>query len=295
MKEQKEKEATGNTNTHPSSSQSPPMVSFSSSNAAGSPSNNRPTSFPSPQNDHFTTIFTDEPGPFVPSIQAHISPNPAIEAGGDQRLIPHDWPARLPPPDLLHHLIDLFFTCHPHAHYILHRPTFMASLTFPPKSPAFPHSSLLHAICAYASVFSYRVHTPPIDPQGGVFPDRNSNAIRELDNSFAEKHVRWSRQARDDATSIGNNLIECTQCECKLHRRFDGSDTIVFLALVIMVGYYHLTGRWVELWASAGLALRYCVPLGLNNRTGFHTARTHPRTWIRNVSLSHPALALKLA
>lgn len=265
LKEQKENEAAANVNVPTSSSRSPPTASFSAPNAAGSPSNNRPASFSGPPNDHFTTIFTDDPSPFMPSVQqAHISPNPAIEDVGDQRLIPHDWPARLPAPDLLHHLIDLFFTCHPHAHYLLHRPTFMASLTFPPKSPAFPHSSLLHAICAYASVFSYRVHTPAIDPQGGVFPDRNSNENRELDNSFAEKHVRWSRQARDDATSIGNNLIECTQ------------------SLVIMVGYYHLTGRWVELWASAGLALRYCVPLGLNNRVGFHTARTHPRTWIRN-------------
>jgi hypothetical protein len=58
----------------------------------------------------------------------------------------------------------------------------------------------------------------------------------------------------------------------------------ILLALVVMVSYYHLEGRWVELWASAGLALRYCVPLGLNNRAGFHTARTHPKTWLRNVS-----------
>ncbi|EUC65157.1 hypothetical protein RSOL_443120, partial [Rhizoctonia solani AG-3 Rhs1AP] len=75
----------------------------------------------------------------------------------------------------------------------------------------------------------------------------NSEALHDRDNSFAEKHVRWSRQARDDATSIGSNLIECTQ------------------SLVIMVGYYHLTARWVEVWASAGLAVR---------------------TWLRNLNAS---------
>lgn len=205
----------------------------------------------------------DKSNPFLPTSPPSASISAYITATADteQQLVYNDWPRRLPPPDLLHHLIELFFNCYPHAHHLLHRPTFMASLMYPPKSPAFPHVSLLHSICAYASVFSPRVETPPIDIKGGVFPDGN----RKTDSdSFAEKHVRFSRQARDEATSVGSNLIECTQ------------------SLVVMVGYYHLQGRWVELWASAGLALRYCVPLGLNNRAGFHTARTHPKTWLRN-------------
>ncbi|KAG8703457.1 hypothetical protein FRC08_002833 [Ceratobasidium sp. 394] len=204
----------------------------------------------------------EKSNPFLPTSppEAYISANSPSNSSNAGQLIFGDWPRRLPQPELLHHLIDVFFNCYPHAHYLLHRPTFMASLTFSPKSPAFPHSSLLHSICAYGSVFSPRVETPPPELQGGMFSQRDS-AIEE---SFAEKHVRWSRQARDEATSVGANLIECTQ------------------SLIVMVGYYHLQGRWVELWASAGLALRYCVPLGLNNRPGFHTARTHPKTWIRN-------------
>ena len=81
------------------------------------------------------------------------------------------WPARLPPPNLLHHLyvypssildellthrigtrVDIFFASHPHADRLLHRPTFLASLALPPNHPHFPHSSLLHAIAALASL-----------------------------------------------------------------------------------------------------------------------------------------------
>ncbi|CAE6528636.1 unnamed protein product [Rhizoctonia solani] len=267
LKEQQTKEIANNgsySNTPPVPRASP-LVSLSSPGSAGSPTNN--LAVPNLQDTYQRTLFTDELGPFVPSLPMSLPSAPAIDESA-QQVIPHDWSPRLPAPELLHHLIDVFFTCYPLAHYLLHRPTFMASLLLPPRSPAFPHSSLLHAICAYASIFSPRVYTPPLVPEQGPFPRMNSEALHDRDNSFAEKHVRWSRQARDDATSIGSNLIECTQ------------------SLVIMVGYYHLTARWVEVWASAGLAVRYCVPLGLNNRTGFHTSRTHPRTWLRNLNAS---------
>ncbi|KAG8763820.1 hypothetical protein FRC11_011891 [Ceratobasidium sp. 423] len=268
LKEQQVKESANNatSNNTPPLTQTSPLGSLPTPNSAGSPTNNV-SSAPNSQDTYYRTLFTDDPGPFVPTLPMRLPPASAVDESA-QQVIPHDWSPRLPAPDLLHHLVDIFFTCYPLAHYLLHRPTFMASLLLPPRSPAFPHSSLLHAICAYASIFSFRVHTPSLAPEGGVFPRMNPEAIRDRDNSFAEKHVRWSRQARDDATSIGSNLIECTQ------------------SLVVMVGYYHLTARWVEVWASAGLAVRYCVPLGLNNRAGFHTARTHPRTWLRNLNAS---------
>ncbi|KAJ1311249.1 hypothetical protein OPQ81_009748 [Rhizoctonia solani] len=264
LKEQQAKEVVNNatSNNTPPVSQTSPLVSLSTPGSTGSPANNVP-SVPNSQDTPYRTLFAENLGPFVPSLPMSLPPAPVADESA-QQVIPHDWPSRIPAPDLLHHLIDVFFNCYPLAHYLLHRPTFMASLLLPPRSPAFPHSSLLHAICAYASIFSFRVHTPSPPLEGGVFPRMNPEDIRDRDSSFAEKHVRWARQARDDATSVGSNLIECTQ------------------SLVIMIGYYHLTARWVEVWASAGLALRYSVPLGLNNRAGFHNARTHPRTWLRN-------------
>jgi hypothetical protein len=49
---------------------------------------------------------------------------------------------------------------------------------------------------------------------------------------------------------------------------------LLLLAIVIATGYYHLQGRWVELWMSSGQVLRYCIPLTLNNRDGYHTDGT---------------------
>ncbi|KAG8727106.1 hypothetical protein FRC12_022802 [Ceratobasidium sp. 428] len=92
----------------------------------------------------------------LPQLSGYTPP------ASEQQLVWAEWPPRLPPPDLLNHLVEVFFNCHPHAHYLLHRPTFMVSLTLPPRSPKFPHISLLHAICAYASVFSYLVDSPPM-------------------------------------------------------------------------------------------------------------------------------------
>jgi hypothetical protein len=48
------------------------------------------------------------------------------------------WPQYLPPPELLMHLVDTFFTCLPHAGRLLHRGKFMNALTYPPNAPQFP-------------------------------------------------------------------------------------------------------------------------------------------------------------
>lgn len=49
------------------------------------------------------------------------------------------------------------------------------------------------------------------------------------------------------------------------------SDCLYVIAVMVEIGYYHLQGRWVELWMSSGLVLRYCVPLSLNIGYGYHT------------------------
>ena len=48
------------------------------------------------------------------------------------------WPKNVPHMELLIHLIDIFFSCAPYAHRVLHRPTFMASLLNHPSSAEFP-------------------------------------------------------------------------------------------------------------------------------------------------------------
>ncbi|QRW05380.1 Fungal specific transcription factor domain [Ceratobasidium sp. AG-Ba] len=180
----------------------------------------------------------------------------------EQQLIWPDWPCRLPQPSLLYHLVEVFFSCYPHAHYLLHRPTFMASLALPPRSPRFPHASVLHAICAYAGMFSYLVDSPPMPDLGTyrgdvIFGDRRRTPKTAFD-SFADRHARWAKEAREEAHELGFNLLECTQ------------------SVVISTGYYYLQGRWVELWMAGGMVIRYCIPLALNNRPGYDTDGTPP-------------------
>ncbi|CAE6522064.1 unnamed protein product [Rhizoctonia solani] len=172
----------------------------------------------------------------------------------EQQLVLSGWPSRLPKPDLVYHLVDVFFNCYPHAHYIVHRSSFMLSLALPPKSPNFPHVSLLHAICAYAGVFSYLIEPPPAGDldkiyHDFIFGDRRRPDSRE--ESFAELHARWAKETIDQAVAMGFNLFECTQAQ------------------VILTGFYNTQGRWVELWSSIGDALRCAIPLGLNARPGF--------------------------
>ncbi|KAH7337953.1 hypothetical protein B0J17DRAFT_406878 [Rhizoctonia solani] len=170
------------------------------------------------------------------------------------QLIISGWPIRLPKPDLFHHLVDVFFTCYPHAHYILHRPSFMLSLALPPKSPGFPHVSILHAICAYAGVFSYLIRPPPAGNlektyRDFIFGDRRRPDPRE--ESFAEMHANWAEEATEQASAMGFNMLECVQAQ------------------TILSSFYASQGRWVELWATLGDVLRIAVPLGLNTRPGF--------------------------
>ncbi|CAE6385679.1 unnamed protein product [Rhizoctonia solani] len=131
-----------------------------------------------------------------------------------QQLIVSGWPIRLPKPDLFYHLVDVFFTCYPHAHYLIHRPSFMLSLALSPKSLDFPHVSLLHAICAYAGVFSYLIEPPPAGDlekiyRDFIFGDRRRPDSREM--SFAEMHAEWAEEAVDQSTIMGFNMLECLQ------------------------------------------------------------------------------------
>ena len=58
--------------------------------------------------------------------------------------------------------VHTFFDFHPHAHHIIHRPTFMAHLQYPPNHADFPHVAVLHAICAVGSFYTNVVPQPPL-------------------------------------------------------------------------------------------------------------------------------------
>jgi hypothetical protein len=112
--------------------------------------------------------LVDHPVLDLPSSQAHQMSNVSCLnsthselTGLDESTLPFNaevlfpkYPSRLPPPDLLFSLIDVFFSCYLDAHRVIHRPTFQASLYLPPYSVGFPQISLLHAICAIAFTYA---------------------------------------------------------------------------------------------------------------------------------------------
>ncbi|CAE7125559.1 unnamed protein product [Rhizoctonia solani] len=212
--------------------------------------------------DPYNTFPVEEFG----TMSKNQSSSPANYSG---QLVLSGWPTRLPKPDLVYHLVDVFFSCYPHAHYIIHRPSFMLSLALSPKSPNFPHVSLLHAICAYAGVFSYLIEPPPAGDLGKIYHDFIFGDRRQPDSreeSFAEMHARWAKETAAQAIAMGFNLFECTQAQ------------------VILTAFYNSQGRLVELWSTVGDALRCAVPLGLNTRPGFRgdgTARNPTRLSVR--------------
>lgn len=144
----------------------------------------------------------------------------------------NNWPPRLPGPDLLRHLIQTFFGSHPHASRLLHRPTFMASLDHPPNHPNFPSLSLLHAICALASIWSPMVEQENMPdlrtrPAEEIFQERERQRLRDerarhgfgpqvgdhRGEWFGEMHARWSREEEEKGAADGVGVFQGLQCE----------------------------------------------------------------------------------
>lgn len=242
-------------------------------------------------------------------------------------LWPH-WPERLPSPPLLNHLVETFFASHPHANRLLHRPTFMASLQLPPTHQDFPALSLLHAICALASIWSPAVeheNMPDLQnrPAEEIFQEAERRRIREQraqlglgasnginrGDWFGEVQAKWSREEEEKNATEGTAVFQGLQCEflaslCDLFSfpssrgKGEGAGEAVVLmtnhrvaAIVVLTWYYYAHARWVEVWLYTAKALRYAVPMGLN------TTATHGpllRSWTMPSILGPPKDAIEV-
>lgn len=100
---------------------------------------------------------------------------------------------------------------------MIHRASFLARLRLPPNNPNFPHASLLHAICAYASTFTAWVNNlPPEQLEAAV--ERHKAMYNSLDGiedfglaqaEAAQRAIRFSTQACQ--MGDGNQLMEIVQ------------------------------------------------------------------------------------
>ncbi|KAI0271381.1 hypothetical protein BC834DRAFT_922196 [Gloeopeniophorella convolvens] len=165
------------------------------------------------------------------SPEMHPS-QPGLPTNPLSGLIYSGWNPDLPEPADLDHYIDVFFKCDPCGSRILHRPAFLASMKLPPKNPGFPHSAILHAICASASRWvSKNILTLP----DGTRRDR-----------FAEYHASKTRSYIDRTMASGEDIFAVMQ------------------ACVLLSWYFYSEGRWVEIWVFAGFQTRTAIPLRLN-------------------------------
>ncbi|KAL0951067.1 hypothetical protein HGRIS_007805 [Hohenbuehelia grisea] len=149
------------------------------------------------------------------------------------------WNPDLPDPSVLNHYIDIFFRCDPCGSRVLHRPSFLASMHLSPRDPGFPHSAVLHAICASASRWSSRDVV--------TLPDGSRR------DQFAEFHAGKTRQYIDKTMASGEDIFEVMQ------------------ACIILSWYFYQEGRWVEVWIFAAFQTRVAIPLRLNYPGTFST------------------------
>ncbi|QRV98852.1 Fungal specific transcription factor domain [Ceratobasidium sp. AG-Ba] len=229
-----------------------------------------------------TTMATmmNMPGadPYLPGIGnsfgiGNVGPVPEITT-----LLPYSWPEELPEPYTMTHLVRTFFAAHALAPHLLHRPTFLTRLTFPPTHAAFPSPALLHAIAALGSLYAPQPGAPldfdsgPI--VGSVFrPREEIEKLKRLksrleaasgsgtyagfsggaadDLPFGEKHAALCFAKVLDDTRMGRRLLESVQ------------------ALIVLSWWMSANARWSEAWSITGMIMRFCIPIGLTACASF--------------------------
>lgn len=106
---------------------------------------------------------------------------------------------------------------------LIHRPTFEERLRLPPTHPNFPHTSLLHAICAVSARYSAAVHTISTDewvrrvdgrlgvkgvPVPGTWGIEESIAMEEC---FGERNAKYSQLEAKIEGTVGRKLMDVVQ------------------------------------------------------------------------------------
>ncbi|CAA7266537.1 unnamed protein product [Cyclocybe aegerita] len=197
---------------------------------------------------------------------SHLSQSPSLRSAitgaslrevnsfGLQVMWPN-WPPSLPGPELLRHLVDVFFVFHPHANRLFHAPTFLNSLSLPPSHPKFPSTPVLHAMSAIGSLYTAAVTSPPLPNFNEVAPDEIflERFREQRPDSFAEAQAKLARDSAERLNAVGEHLFQVLQTN------------------IILTWFYWSHGRWVDMFLSSAHSMRLSVPLGLNVCPPFHS------------------------
>ncbi|GAA5914990.1 hypothetical protein JCM8208_005024 [Rhodotorula glutinis] len=143
------------------------------------------------------------------------------------------WPRDLPVPDVTHRLVDVFFTKPHMCRDVVHEAKFRTAMTLPPTSDGFPHTALIHIMCAIAAL---------------MVPD-----------DYLKGESYWQSFSKP---------VEYHLARCKLSLGANLGfgplfQTVQVHGLLCYVLYTQ--ARWIELWQTCGQATRISTPLGLNH------------------------------
>ncbi|KAG9000053.1 hypothetical protein FRB94_005682 [Tulasnella sp. JGI-2019a] len=202
------------------------------------------------------------------------TPLAVVGPDDDATLGPPGWPLYVPPPELLHHLVETFFDSVPHAARLIHRQSFMSLLATPPSSKQFPSPALLHAICAMASFYTAVIESPPPPdltnlPSEELWPSSSRYKISP-EHSFGDVHALWAKMiALKTGHEQGERLMQLIQSR------------------VILSWYYYTTGSIFNVWITHGKAARMVLPFGINVASSFSVLSRHGRN--RTPSILPPA------
>ncbi|KAG8857198.1 hypothetical protein FRB96_005872 [Tulasnella sp. 330] len=213
-------------------------------------------------------------------------PAPIYSPPASSTLSTTTWPPNIPPPELLQHLVETVFTCVPLAARLIHRPTFTVNLRKPPDSVDFPHVTILHAICALASLYTPIVsHVNPIDFKRGqaiavmvcagvvnrghydgrcgpvdVARKIDTPDVKANDFDFASAHLQWCRVSGRVALRRGDALLQQVQ------------------ACILVAFFHHSRGEFIKAILWTGHAARLTASFGLNAASGFEPLSRIPAT-----------------
>ncbi|WVO12766.1 hypothetical protein L204_100374 [Cryptococcus depauperatus] len=164
------------------------------------------------------------------------------------------WPAKLPEPNVVHELIEIFFDLVPNVPRILHRARFLARMTLPPTHSNFPHSSLIHAICAIAATWcDPGIYIKSTRDRQWAKNEESTNIRRDSGSKttgdFGLRQITFAKEAVRCGLDTGDRLFD------------------VVRAMIILSRVFIDDARMLECWAYIGLVARMILPLGLSVRS----------------------------
>ncbi|BGP13549.1 hypothetical protein JCM10213v2_001475 [Rhodosporidiobolus nylandii] len=187
-------------------------------------------------------------------------------------LLPPSYPASLPPLSTLTHLVTAFFARAAVPSQMLDRASILRALQLGPAAAAlepgaqWPDEGLLHAICAYGSLFVAPESLCP--PVGG-----SALGLEMGENEEEERRGRTPYWARDGSGSAkeyhymkGKRACQRAMEAGRPGEAKQGRDLFqVLQAAVLLTHIAYTSAYFTDLWQLAGLCTRLCTPLGLSH------------------------------